>query len=96
MVVTARAGRASRGGKLLDRAEVGLLFESSRERDGEVRARYPARLGVGAEGPSAEVLNRLVRRHAERVPYETWWIDQAATQPATISTLIRTAVKRRA
>ena len=36
---------------------------------------YLARLGVPAEPPSVEGLHLLVQRHAERVPYETLWIQ---------------------
>jgi N-hydroxyarylamine O-acetyltransferase len=42
--------------------------------DPVVRAAYLDRLGLDAEPPSADALRRLHRRHAERVPYETWWI----------------------
>lgn len=42
--------------------------------DPTVRAAYLHRLGVEAEPPSAGSLKALVRRHAERVPYETLWI----------------------
>lgn len=40
----------------------------------DVVDRYLARLGLGAEPPSAAALARLHRAHAERVPYETLWI----------------------
>ena len=50
------------------------MFESSTGLDPEVRARYLGRLGVDPEAPSVDALRRLVQRHAERVPYETWWI----------------------
>jgi len=43
--------------------------------DADVRAAYLARLGVEPEPPSVEALFRLVRRQAERVPYETFWIQ---------------------
>ena len=43
--------------------------------DAETRTAYLARLGVDPEPPSADALARLVRRHAERVPYETLWIQ---------------------
>ncbi|MBO0811299.1 MAG: arylamine N-acetyltransferase [Microlunatus sp.] len=41
----------------------------------DVRSAYLARLGVPAEPPSVEGLRLLVQRHAERVPYETLWIQ---------------------
>jgi arylamine N-acetyltransferase len=42
--------------------------------DVEVRDAYLRRLGLDAEPPSVEALQRLQRRHVERVPYETLWI----------------------
>jgi arylamine N-acetyltransferase len=42
--------------------------------DVEVRDAYLRRLGLDAEAPSVEALQRLQRRHVERVPYETLWI----------------------
>ena len=42
--------------------------------DPEIRRRYLGRLGLSAELPSVEALQRLHRRHVERVPYETMWI----------------------
>lgn len=39
------------------------------------RAAYLARLGLDAEPCSADALFRLHRAHAERVPYETLWIQ---------------------
>ena len=51
-----------------------VLFESATELDPTVRAAYLERLGVDEEPPSAEALAAIVRRHAERVPYETLWI----------------------
>lgn len=50
------------------------MFESPDPLDPAVRAAYLARLGVGPEPPSADALQVLVQRHAERVPYETLWI----------------------
>jgi arylamine N-acetyltransferase len=50
------------------------VFESPEQLDPAVRAAYLARLGVDPEPPSADALQVLVRRHAERVPYETLWI----------------------
>jgi arylamine N-acetyltransferase len=41
----------------------------------ELRDAYLDRLGLDAEPPSAEALRRLHRRHVERVPYETLWIQ---------------------
>lgn len=46
-----------------------------RRLDADVQRAYLVRLGVAAEPPSVEGLHRLVRRHAERVPYETLWIQ---------------------
>jgi N-hydroxyarylamine O-acetyltransferase len=51
------------------------VFASLAPLDSAVRAAYLARLGVEAESPSVEFLFALVRRHAERVPYETMWIQ---------------------
>jgi N-hydroxyarylamine O-acetyltransferase len=42
--------------------------------DPELQAAYLHRLGLDAEPPSAEALQRLHRRQVERVPYETMWI----------------------
>ncbi len=42
--------------------------------DADLRAAYLDRLGLDAEPPSVEALQRLHRRHAERIPYETMWI----------------------
>ena len=39
------------------------------------RDAYLARLGLPAEAPSADALVRLHRAHAERIPYETLWIQ---------------------
>ncbi len=50
------------------------MFDSPEDLDPLVRAAYLARLGVDAEPPSVEHLSLLVRRQAERVPYETFWI----------------------
>ena len=41
----------------------------------DVRDAYLDRLGLEAEPPSAEALQRLHRRQVERVPYETLWIQ---------------------
>jgi arylamine N-acetyltransferase len=51
------------------------MFASMAPLDGEVRAAYLDRLGMEAGPPSVESLYALVRRHAERVPYETLWIQ---------------------
>lgn len=40
----------------------------------EVRAAYLDRLGLEAEPPSIDALQRLLGRHVERIPYETMWI----------------------
>ncbi|MCU1465434.1 MAG: hypothetical protein JWM72_1362 [Actinomycetia bacterium] len=42
--------------------------------DAELRTAYLHRLGLDAEPPSVEALQRLHRRHVERVPYETMWL----------------------
>jgi arylamine N-acetyltransferase len=42
--------------------------------DAELRAAYLRRLGLDAEPPSIEALQRLHHRQVERVPYETMWI----------------------
>jgi arylamine N-acetyltransferase len=46
-----------------------------RQLDAAVQRAYLARLGVAADAPSVEALRLVVRRHAERVPYETLWIQ---------------------
>jgi N-hydroxyarylamine O-acetyltransferase len=43
--------------------------------DGELLEAYLDRLGVDAAAPSFEALRELHRRHVERVPYETLWIQ---------------------
>jgi arylamine N-acetyltransferase len=40
----------------------------------ELRSAYLDRLGLEAEPPSIDALQRLHRRQVERVPYETMWI----------------------
>lgn len=52
-----------------------VMFASMRGLDDDVRRAYLARLGVPAEPPSVDALRLLVQRHAERVPYETLWIQ---------------------
>src|SRR3954453_13612898 len=42
--------------------------------DEDTRAAYLTRLGLEAEPPSVDALQRLHRAHVERVPYETMWI----------------------
>jgi len=42
--------------------------------DAELQAAYLRRLGLEPEPPSVEGLQRLHRRHVERIPYETMWI----------------------
>jgi arylamine N-acetyltransferase len=42
--------------------------------DTSVRSAYLRRLGLEAEPPSVDALQRLHRRHVERVAYETMWI----------------------
>ncbi len=42
--------------------------------DPELKAAYLDRLGLEAEPPSVEALQRIHRRQVERVPYETLWI----------------------
>jgi N-hydroxyarylamine O-acetyltransferase len=51
------------------------MFESLPPLDPAVQSAYLARLGVEAAAPSAQALRRLARRHAERVAYETLWIQ---------------------
>lgn len=53
----------------------GAVFESMPRLDPALQQAYLARLGVEAEPPSVAAMRRLVRRHAERVPYETLWIQ---------------------
>lgn len=40
-----------------------------------LRNGYLRRLGLQVEPPSIDALQRLHRRHAERIPYETMWIQ---------------------
>ena len=42
--------------------------------DAELQAAYLRRLGLDAEPPSVDALQRLHRRHVERIPYETMWV----------------------
>src|SRR5947209_2998869 len=42
--------------------------------DSELRTAYLRRLGLDAEPPTVDALQRLHRRQVERVPYETMWI----------------------
>jgi N-hydroxyarylamine O-acetyltransferase len=51
------------------------MFASLPPLDDAVRAAYLSRLGVDVGPPSVESLYALVRRHSERVPYETLWIQ---------------------
>ncbi|MGW3097369.1 arylamine N-acetyltransferase family protein [Streptomyces sp. NPDC001102] len=51
------------------------MFDSVSPLDPDVRRAYLARLDVEPAPPSVEALRLLVRRHAERVPYETLWIQ---------------------
>src|SRR4051812_37631419 len=43
--------------------------------DIELRDAYLSRLGLEAEPPSVDALQRLHRRQVERIPYETLWIQ---------------------
>ena len=47
--------------------------------DAELQADYLRRLGLEAEPPSFEALQRLHRRQVEQVPYETMWIHGGET-----------------
>lgn len=58
----------------LSKLRGGIVFESPEELSPAVRAGYLTRLGLEPVPPSADALKMLARRHAERVPYETWWI----------------------
>jgi arylamine N-acetyltransferase len=42
--------------------------------DADLQTAYLRRLGLDPEPPSVDALQRLHRRHAERIPYETMWI----------------------
>ncbi len=42
--------------------------------DSELQTAYLRRLGLEAERPSVEALQRLHRRNVERIPYETMWL----------------------
>src|SRR6266508_2004020 len=53
--------------------------------EGTTRRAYLERLGLEAEPPSAEALQRLARAHVAVVPYETVWIhlgEAWTTDPA--------------
>jgi len=54
------------------------MIASTAPIDPAVRQAYLARLGVEPEPPSVAALHDVVRRHAERVPYETLWIQSGA------------------
>ena len=51
------------------------MFAQPPPLDADVRQAYLDRLGLAPEQPSEDALRRLVRRHAEQVPYETLWIQ---------------------
>jgi N-hydroxyarylamine O-acetyltransferase len=51
------------------------MFASLPPLDETIRTAYLARLGVEPASPSVEALFEIVRRQAERVPYETMWIQ---------------------
>lgn len=51
------------------------MFASLPPLDEDVRTQYLARLDLAPEPPSVEALFAIVRRQAERVPYETMWIQ---------------------
>lgn len=55
-------------GRLLD------MGDSPVRIDTDLRMGYLRRLGLRAEPPSVEALQRLHRRHVERIPYETMWL----------------------
>jgi N-hydroxyarylamine O-acetyltransferase len=40
----------------------------------DLQTAYLRRLGLDAEPPSVEALQRLHRRHVQRIPYETMWL----------------------
>jgi arylamine N-acetyltransferase len=64
--------------------------------DVELRDAYLRRLGLEAEPPSAEALQRLHRHHVERIPYETMWIqagEQWGIDP--VDSVARIALQRR-
>ena len=52
-----------------------MMFGSLPALDEVVRGAYLARLEVAPESPSVEAMFEIVRRQAERVPYETMWIQ---------------------
>jgi arylamine N-acetyltransferase len=47
--------------------------------DPDLQEAYLRRLGLDPEPPSIDALQRLHRRHVERVPYETMWIAAGDT-----------------
>jgi N-hydroxyarylamine O-acetyltransferase len=51
------------------------MFEGTTGFDEIVRDRYLHRLGLEGAPPSVRQLHQVVNRHAERVPYETLWIQ---------------------
>lgn len=64
--------------------------------DAELRGAYLGRLGLDAEPPSFDALQRLHRRQVERVPYETLWIhagEQWGIDP--LDSVVRIAVAGR-
>ncbi|HEX2892894.1 MAG TPA: arylamine N-acetyltransferase [Marmoricola sp.] len=70
------------------------LFDTIDALDAPLVEAYLRRLGVAAEPPSAEALRSIVRRHAERVPYETLWIpagERWSTDPTQAAVRIALA-----
>jgi N-hydroxyarylamine O-acetyltransferase len=64
--------------------------------DAELQERYLRRLGLSIEAPSLDALQRLHRRHVERVPYETMWIHSGETWGINpVESAMRIAVKGR-
>ncbi|HEY3844346.1 MAG TPA: arylamine N-acetyltransferase [Acidimicrobiales bacterium] len=64
--------------------------------DPELQGHYLRRLGLSAEPPSLDALQRLHRRHVERVPYETIWIHSGETWGINpLDSVVRIALESR-
>jgi N-hydroxyarylamine O-acetyltransferase len=64
--------------------------------DVELRDAYLRRLGLEAEPPSVDALQRLHRRQVERIPYETMWIQAGeAWGIDPVDSVARVALQRR-
>src|SRR3954447_24742933 len=57
--------------------------------DPDLEAAYLARLGLEAEPPSVDALQRLHRAQVERVPYETLWIHAGEAWSIDVDASVR-------